>query len=212
MAVAEREDVERWEPMCRSIVGDYFPPPGMTYDDLMQEARIGAFIGVRDFEQGRSDLPYFVAMCVRRRVLSAIKMATIPLKLRPLNESARVMHDPETGAEIPSVDLLPEPATTEEIIERREHLHDLGTCLRADLSLIEARTIIGLLNGESYAEIGERYGIGFKTVDNAIQRVRRKLTAALAKPPERRHRCPSCGGATRRTSRCMVCRVREERR
>jgi RNA polymerase sporulation-specific sigma factor len=171
-------DIERWEGVCRTIVADHYAP-GMDFDDLLQEARIGAFKGVRDHRPERGgSLATFVAMCIRRAVWTAIKNATRG-KHSPLNHSLRVLPSLEEGEEAtPSVDLLRDPDTIEDVIGRRDELRRVVTTMHLCLSRIEFECMSAVAGGESYTEMAERMGVSVKRIDNAVQRARRKILRA----------------------------------
>lgn len=170
-------EIQRWEGACRSIAGNYYAP-GHDFDDLLQEARIGAFNGVRDHRPERGPFEQFVPLCIHRAVLTAVKTATRH-KHRALTRALRVVPNPEDGEEIvPSVELLVEPDTIEDVIDRRDELRRAVTLMHLCLSPVEFECMSACAGGEGYAEMAERMGISVKRIDNAIQRARRKLTAA----------------------------------
>jgi RNA polymerase sporulation-specific sigma factor len=218
--VVTSEDVHRWEGMARVIASEYWMPGG-EYEDLLQEARFGIFKALRDYQPERAGnaKAAFVALCVRRQVMSAVKCANAG-KHSTLNESVRIIRDPDEGGHIDAVDVLPASDTPPRVLDRREQLHDMGVRMRERLSLVECQCLLGLLNAESYEEMSETYGLDLKTIDNAIQRARRKLEAATGpecRGERRGYSCPGCGGPTRkrpgrgRPPKCVVCRARETR-
>lgn len=216
-----------FEPLCRHVARRYFAP-GLDHDDLLQEARIGAYKGIRDYQPERgSSLNTFVGHCAERQVITAVKTAQ-RAKHGPLNTAVTVKRD-EDGEWVDALDDLHAGDVTDPLaaLTVREELRDLGTKLRERLSDIECGCLVGLANGETYEEIAARYAITPKQVDRALTRAQWKLRGNG--PPSAPHlgesrrrgahgyTCPRCGGATvkkpgrGRPPRCVVCRVVEAR-
>lgn len=190
-------DLASFEPLCRSIASEFFLPGG-DQDDLLQEARIGAWKGLRDWRpDGGATLSGFVAMCIRRQCITAVKLARAG-KHRVLDEAlradARVYGEDESLA---LVDTLVAPGADPAcIVEDRERVAAIIDAIATTLSPLERRALIGFVNGLSYAEIAAsttdvprrsswRAARAEKTIDNALFRARRKLSdppteAALA--------------------------------
>lgn len=215
LAVANTDgEVRAWDSLCHAIVSDYFAS-GMDRDDLMQEARIGVVKALRDFD-GTGSLGGFVALCARRNVQSAVTMANAQ-KHQALNESARVVHD-EDGDPIEALLFVEDHgADVIDIVAARDRLHDAGRRVRERLTDIEYGVLLADACGYSYQEIAARLDVGEKTVDNALQRARRKLADDWSGYGRQHHaagyRCPSCDGPTvkkpgrGRPPRCNVCRL-----
>lgn len=169
-------EINRFEGLARTIVMDYFPPGGWTYDDLMQEARIGIYKGLRDFKaEGGLSLRNFIALCVKRQLFTAIKMAT-RLKDRNLNEATTVVvHD---GEELDALELQAASGTDPfEVLQTRDALADLAHSIRG-LTYREQAALAMIVNDRTYEEVAEALECGVKAVDNAMQRARAKLRAA----------------------------------
>lgn len=176
----------RYRRFARAKARDYFLVGGDT-DDVEQEALIGLFKAVRDFRPDRqSSFRAFAELCVTRQIISAIKTAT-RLKHRPLNQyvslsGTRPADDTVTGIfEDLAREWEPDPA--EEIVSA-EDLADLRALLERILSGLEVDVLGLYMEGRSYEEISERLHRRVKSVDNALQRIKRKLEAHLVPTPD----------------------------
>ena len=184
-------DLETFRPLAYAIARDYFLP-GADVDDVRQEAMIGVWKALRDHDPERGSLRAFVALCVRRQLITAVKLATAG-KHRPLSRAVYA-DAPVAGEEddLTLLDLLVAPgADPARIVEDREQLRELLDVVAHDLSPLERRALIGLANGLSYEELredaselrsrsgGPSTSVAPKSIDNALQRARRKL----ADPP-----------------------------
>ena len=173
--------------MCRSIVRRYFAP-GLDREDLLQEARIGAWKGLRDFNPSRGSLSSFVWLAIERNVQTAVKTSTRG-KHGPLNDAvslATPIGADDTDGTL--ADVLPSRVSVDELVAQREELRggltDLG-----HLTDLERVAVVGHAVGCSYDEIAEAATrtvrrdrpVSRKNVDNALQRGRRSLE-------QRRHR------------------------
>ena len=185
-------DLETFRPLAYAIARDYFLP-GADVDDVRQEAMIGVWKALRDYRpDAGTTLRSFVAICVRRQCISAVKTAT-RAKHEVLNRAVYADR-PVAGEEdeLTQLDMLVAPgADPARIVEDREQLAELLDVVAHDLSPLERRALIGLANGLSYEELredaselrsrsgGPSTSVAPKSIDNALQRARRKL----ADPP-----------------------------
>lgn len=164
--------IRKYEGLCRSIVARYFAP-GMDRDDLLQEARIGLWKASRDFRpDAGSSFPSFAALCIERQVQTAIVTARRN-KHRALNNAsaldAPISND---GEGLTLADILPAPIRTD-----RESVP--WAALRELLGPLERRVLDELASGLSQDALAKRLAVSPKSVDNALQRIRRKA-ASLA--------------------------------
>ena len=156
---------------------------GADNDDIEQEGMIGLYKAVRDFRPDRqSSFRAFAEMCITRQVLTAVKTAT-RRKHQPLNSyvSLSGAGSGDDSGERTVDDLLRDhhgidPA--DEIVSR-ERLDDMRQSMADVLSGLETEVLRLHVDGKSYQEIGERLGRHVKSVDNALQRIKRKLDAHL---------------------------------
>src|ERR1700693_1139823 len=153
---------------------------GGDSDDLIQEGLIGLYKAVRDFRTDKeTSFRSFAELCVTRQIITAIKTAT-RFKHAPLNTYISFSHTPagqEGDGECTLGDALPGPAVREPsvMVVSTEELQSLVMCLGTGLSPLEADALRLYLEGSSYEDMAERLGCDTKTIDNALQRVKRKI-------------------------------------
>jgi len=171
----------RYRRFARARARGYFLAGGDN-DDIEQEAMIGLFKAIRDFRHGQSSFRAFAELCITRQILTAVKTACRQ-KHQPLNRyvslwGLRVIDDPtEQLVEELFDQRMPDPADMVVSIEGQAALR---AALVALLSSLEVEVLCLHLDGCSYSEIGARLGRQAKAVDNALQRIKRKLEAHLA--------------------------------
>lgn len=172
--------LERYRLFARHLARPYFLSGSME-EDLVQEAMIGLYKAVRDYEIGH-EAPFraFAKLCIQRQIATAIKGAN-RLKHRPLNRSvsleAPVGPDEDrtqVGDAIPSP--LPDP---EDLMLSAEAVESLQQVIRRDLTRLESQALLLYLEGRSYAEIAEALGNHAKAIDNSLQRIRKKVRRHL---------------------------------
>ncbi len=170
---AEETLVLRYGRLVRACARPYFLAGG-NGEDLIQEGMIGLIKAIRDYDPKRSpSFKSFAELCIRSRLLSAIEMASrdkhIPLNTSiPFEHPLFSDHEPTLATQSP----LNDP---ESFIIGKEDLRELLCVLYPRLSRYEAEVLDHYLNGFSYAEIAEKTGKPVKSVDNAVQRIRRKV-------------------------------------
>ena len=173
--------LERYRRFAGVKARGYFLAGGDN-DDLQQEAMIGLFKAIRDFRHGQSSFRAFAELCVTRQIMTAIKGACRQ-KHQPLNRyvslwGLRVIDDPsERLVEELFDQRVPDPA--DEVVSL-EGQAAMRAALATMLSSLEVDVLRLHLDGCSYQEISERLGRHTKAVDNALQRIKRKLEAHLA--------------------------------
>ena len=173
--------LERYRRFARSKARTYFLV-GADYDDIEQEGMIGLFKAVRDFRPDRqSSFRAFAELCVTRQVITAIKTATRQ-KHQPLNQyvSLSGLRGSESADDRLVDDLLdqqvPDPA--EEVVST-ESMAELRAMMAEMLSRLEVDVLRLYVEGRSYQEISALLGRHVKSIDNALQRIKRKLEAHL---------------------------------
>jgi RNA polymerase sporulation-specific sigma factor len=170
----------RYRRFARAKARGYFLAGGDT-DDIEQEAMIGLFKAIRDFRHGQSSFRAFAELCVTRQIMTAIKGACRQ-KHQPLNRyvslwGLRVIDDPsERLVEELFDQRVPDPA--DEVVSL-EGQAAMRAALATMLSSLEVDVLRLHLDGCSYQEISDRLGRHTKAVDNALQRIKRKLEAHL---------------------------------
>ena len=175
--------VRRYYGFVRLKASSYFLAGGDS-DDLVQEGLVGLYKSVRDFRSDReSSFRNFAELCITRQIITAVKTATRN-KHTPLNQYVSFSTSPAAATDgEPTLDeILPGPTAHDPVnqVISTEELHSLVACLSSVLSELESSVLSLYLDGHSYEAVGERLGCDTKTVDNALQRVKRKVGAHLA--------------------------------
>ena len=173
--------MRRYTGFVRLKASSYFLAGGES-DDLIQEGLIGLYKAVRDFKPDmETSFRSFAELCVTRQIITAIKTAT-RYKHQPLNQYISFSHTPagqENDGECTLGDALPGPSTNDPsvCVVSTQELQSLVVALGTGLSTLEADALRCYLEGRSYEEMGEELGCDCKTIDNALQRVKRKILA-----------------------------------
>jgi RNA polymerase sporulation-specific sigma factor len=173
--------LERYRRFARNKARGYFLAGG-DVDDIEQEGMIGLFKAIRDFRYGQSSFRAFAELCITRQILTAVKTACRQ-KHQPLNRyvslwGLRLIDDPSERLVEELLDQrVPDPA--DEVVSL-EGQAAMRAALVAMLSSLEVEVLRLHLDGWSYQEISDRLGRHVKAVDNALQRIKRKLEAHLA--------------------------------
>jgi RNA polymerase sporulation-specific sigma factor len=191
IALAKQGNAEAYDAIVRRYAGfvrlkasSYFIAGGDS-DDLMQEGLVGLYKAVRDFRTDReSSFRNFAELCITRQIITAVKTASRN-KHTPLNRYVSFSATPagSSGDGEPTLDeVLPGPTAHDPANQAisTEELKALVGCLSTVLSELESRVLGLYLDGWSYQQIGEKLGCEAKTVDNALQRVKRKVAAHLS--------------------------------
>ena len=160
---------------------------GAEREDIIQEGMIGLFKAIRDFRSDKlSSFRAFAELCVTRQIITAITTATrqkhIPLNSyvslnKPIYEedSDRTLLDVISGAKV---------ANPEEMVISREEFLDIENKMNNILSDLEWKVLMSYLDGKSYQEIAVDLDRHIKSIDNALQRVKRKLEKYLSSRAE----------------------------
>src|ERR671932_754841 len=173
--------IRRYTGFVRLKASSYFLAGG-DGDDLVQEGLIGLYKAVRDFRPDKeTSFRSFAELCVTRQIITAIKTAT-RFKHAPLNTYVSFSHTPagqESDSECTLGDALPGPSVDEPsvCVISTEELQSLVFTLGSGLSKLEHDALKLYLEGSSYDEMAEDVGCDTKTIDNALQRVKRKVLA-----------------------------------
>lgn len=175
--------VRRYRGFVRLKASAYFLLGGDA-DDLNQEGLLGLFKAVRDFRSDReSSFRNFAELCITRQIITAVKTASRH-KHAPLNQYVSFAQSPagQSDSDATLEDVLPGAAINDPAnqVIAGEELDSLVACLSSVLSDLESRVLSLYLDGHSYEAIGERLDCDTKTVDNALQRVKRKVGIHLA--------------------------------
>jgi len=171
--------IRRYTGFVRLKASSYFLAGGDN-DDLLQEGLVGLYKAVRDFRTDKeTSFRSFAELCVTRQIITAIKTAT-RFKHAPLNTYVSFSHTPagqESDGECSLGDALPGPGVDDPAVcvISTEELQSLVFTLGSGLSELEADALRLYLEGESYEQMAEDLECDTKTIDNALQRVKRKI-------------------------------------
>jgi RNA polymerase sporulation-specific sigma factor len=173
--------IRRYTGFVRLKASSYFLAGGDS-EDLIQEGLIGLYKAVRDFRADKeTSFRSFAELCVTRQIITAIKTAT-RFKHAPLNTYVSFSHTPagqEADSECTLGDALPGPSVDEPsvCVISTEELQSLVFTLGTGLSKLESDALRLYLEGSSYEEMAMELDCDTKTIDNALQRVKRKVLA-----------------------------------
>lgn len=174
--------IERYRGFVRLKANSYFLAGG-EIDDLIQEGLIGLFKAVRDYRVDReASFRSFAELCVTRQIITAIKTAARN-KHAPLNTYVSFSHSRAGSGEQEATlaEILPGDPVSDPMTQAisAEELRALLDCLGSALSELESAVLTMYLEGRSYEEIAQIQDCTPKTVDNALQRVKRKVSTHL---------------------------------
>ncbi|HSP37394.1 MAG TPA: RNA polymerase sporulation sigma factor SigH [Frankiaceae bacterium] len=181
---ASSELIARYRPFLRARARSFFLL-GADMDDVLQEAMIGLFKAIRDFDAGRqTHFRGFADMCIQRQLITAVKGATRH-KHGPLNtyvSFSRPIGNEDDG-ERSLGDVLPAGAMADPVeqVVSGERVRALQSYLDRELSDLEVEVLRMHVDGKSYAEIADSLQRQTKSIDNALQRIKRKLSVHLSR-------------------------------
>jgi RNA polymerase sporulation-specific sigma factor len=173
--------INKYKNFVRAKARSYFLI-GADRDDITQEGMIGLYKAIRDFRADKlSSFRAFAELCITRQIITAIKTATrqkhIPLNSyvslnKPIydDDSDRTLLDVISGSKV---------TDPEELIISREEFGDIEGKMEEILSDLEWKVLMSYLDGKSYHEIAVELHRHVKSIDNALQRVKRKLERYL---------------------------------
>ena len=169
---AEEALAGRYLRLVRACARPFFLAGGDS-EDLIQEGTFGLLSAIRQY-RADAGASFKTEHCIRMRLLSAIKSAS-QLKHFPLNDGVsleQLSEDP--GAQLSAIPEISR-RSPEELVLERESKEELYTAFAEQLSRLERKVLSLYLDGLSYKDIAQRLGKEPKAIDNAVQRIRRKL-------------------------------------
>ena len=181
--VAFEHLINKYKNFVRAKARSYFLI-GADREDIIQEGMIGLYKAIRDFRGDKlSSFRAFAELCITRQIITAIKTATrqkhIPLNSyislnKPIydEDSDRTLLDVISGTKV---------SDPEELIISQEEFDDIEDKMREILSPLEWKVLMSYLEGKSYQEMAVELDRHVKSIDNALQRVKRKLERYLEK-------------------------------
>jgi RNA polymerase sporulation-specific sigma factor len=176
---ARDEMIRRYTGFVRMKASSYFLAGGDA-EDLLQEGLIGLCKAIRDFRHDKeTSFRSFAELCVTRQIITAIKTAT-RFKHQALNNYVSFSNTPagqDPDSDCTLGDALPGSLVDEPSVQviSTEELKSLVFCLGTGLSSLEADALRMYLEGSSYEDMADELGCDTKTIDNALQRVKRKI-------------------------------------
>ena len=178
---AEEILIEKYKGLVRAKAKAYFIA-GAEAEDVVQEGMIGLMKAVRSFDEGReASFKTYAGTCINNQILKAIRKAERE-KNQPLNDAIsldnrlREKDDDLTIGDIIKGSMFDEP---EEKVIYEDTLERLGNISRQIFSPLESEVLRAKIAGKNYQEIAEELGKSPKTIDNALQRIRKKIMAFL---------------------------------
>ena len=178
---AEEYLLDKYKNFVRSKARSYFLV-GADHEDIVQEGMIGLYKAIRDFKEEKlSSFRAFAELCITRQIITAIKTATRQKHI-PLNSYIslnRPIYEEDSDRTL--LDVITEEGLSnpEEMMIDREDLSLIEGRIGQMMSGLEKEVLVRYMEGKSYEEIAREIGRHEKSVDNALQRIKRKLTRYL---------------------------------
>lgn len=173
--------IDKYRNFVRAKARTYFLI-GADREDIIQEGMIGLFKAVRDFKGDKlSSFRAFAELCITRQIITAIKTATRQKHI-PLNSYVSLnkpIFDDESDRTLIDVISQEKMCDPEELVISKEELSGIESKIGKMLSGLEWEVLYSYLQGKSYQEIAEELDRHVKSIDNALQRVKRKLEKHL---------------------------------
>ncbi len=176
-AAASEHLLNKYKNFVRSKARSYFLI-GADHEDIVQEGMIGLFKAIRDYRAERlSSFRAFAELCITRQIITAIKTATRQKHI-PLNSYVSLnkpIYDEESDRTLLDVITEGRVSNPEDLLIGQEDLSRIEGRIGELLSDLEWEVLTSYLDGRSYQEIAVDLGRHVKSIDNALQRVKRKL-------------------------------------
>jgi RNA polymerase sporulation-specific sigma factor len=173
--------INKYKSFVRAKARSYFLI-GADREDIIQEGMIGLYKAIRDFRAERlASFKAFAELCITRQIITAIKTATRQKHI-PLNSYIslnRPIYDEDSDRTL--LDIMPgnHVLDPEEVVISTEEIGNMEEKITEILSELEWQVLNSYLDGKSYLEIADELQRHVKSVDNALQRVKRKLERYL---------------------------------
>ncbi len=166
-AAAFEQLVKQFKGLVRVTANSYYLADG-DHDDLLQEGMLGLFVAINDYDETKGAFPSFAELCVKRRVLDAVRQSET-VKLKRLSQTDDVAYSLVELSEAENI--ADDGQGPLESLLSKERLR---ACLNA-LTVMERTVFTMFLQGYSYEDISQAVGKSVKSVDGALQRARKKL-------------------------------------
>lgn len=176
--------IYKYKELVNTKVGKYFMI-GAEREDIVQEGLIGLYKAIKDYKIGmQNSFKSFANLCIERQLITAIKTSNRQ-KHMPLNSylslNMTAYNGEENGNETEVVDVLDANVIEDPLdtITKKEYMNTVGTVIDNSLSDFEKKVLNRYVQGESYIKIAQKLDMPVKSVDNAIQRIRKKTIKNL---------------------------------
>ena len=173
--------LNKYKNFVRSRARSYFLI-GADHEDIVQEGMIGLYKAIRDYKSDRlSSFRAFAELCITRQIITAIKTATRQKHI-PLNSYIslnRPIYEEDSDRTLLDVITEESRSNPEDMIIDREDLTQIEGRIGQMLSDLEKEVLVRYMDGKSYVEIAEEMHRHVKSIDNALQRIKRKLLKYL---------------------------------
>ena len=179
--IALEHIINKYKNFVKAKAKSYFLV-GADKEDIIQEGMIGLYKAIRNFDGSKTNsFKCFAEICITRQIITAIKTATrqkhIPLNSYvSLNKPIYDEESDRTLMDIIAASIITDP---EELIISKEELKNIESKMNEILSKLELQVLELYLNGKSYQYIADIIGRDVKSIDNALQRVKRKMEKYL---------------------------------
>ncbi len=183
--------INRYKNLVNIKVSKYYMI-GAEKEDIEQEGLIGLFKAIKSYEQGKqSSFKNFASLCIERQLITAIKTQNrqkhIPLNsYLSLNMNAYDSEDDGNTSNTDIIDILNANSIEDpsETIAQKEYYKTIETTIDKTLSDFEKKVLSQYIQGESYVKIAENLDAPVKSIDNAIQRIRKKAIKEILNEQE----------------------------
>ncbi|MBX5436893.1 MAG: RNA polymerase sporulation sigma factor SigH [Alicyclobacillaceae bacterium] len=173
--------IQKYRNFVRAKARSYFLI-GADREDIVQEGMIGLFKSIRDFREDKlASFRAFAELCITRQIITAIKTATRQKHI-PLNSYVSLdkpIYDEDSDRTLLDVICTARVTDPEEVVIHQEEFDDIEVTISELLSDLERKVLMLYLDGRSYQEIAIDLDRHVKSIDNALQRVKRKLEKYL---------------------------------
>ena len=179
--------LHRYRHYARAKARTYFLA-GADREDIVQEGMIGLFKAVRDYRDDRnSAFRAFAELCITRQIITAIKTATRQKHI-PLNSYVSLNRqtngdDDDDGRSLGDILVSAEVLDPADLLISAEEIASIKDSMSKVLSDLETEVLQLYMDGKSYQDIAQMLGRHVKSIDNALQRIKRKLEQHLAHEP-----------------------------
>ncbi|MDD4689836.1 MAG: RNA polymerase sporulation sigma factor SigH [Eubacteriales bacterium] len=172
--------IKRYKNLIRAKARQYFLI-GADCEDVVQEGMLGFYKAIRDYKpESDASFKVFAEMCIVRQIITAIKTANRK-KHMPLNSyvSLNTPVGEDESRSLESIYCIPNVLNPEQVYIGRESAEDLHKLIKEALSSFEYAVFEQYISGISYTVIAEQMGKPMKSIDNALQRIKKKIEKCI---------------------------------